>query len=77
MKPDTSASATPARQFVGSTVPFVERPTCTIAEACSAVGFGKTKLYELIDGGAVDSIRIGRRRLIRVPSLLRLLESSR
>lgn len=75
MKPDISASTAPANQFGSSTVPFVERPTCTIAEACSAVGFGKTKLYELIDGGAVDSLRIGRRRLVKVPSLLRLLES--
>ena len=63
-----------SRQYVGSTIPFGERPTCTIAEACSAVGFGKTKLYELMDGGAVESMRIGRRRLIRVPSLLRFLK---
>lgn len=60
---------------VKPTIPFVERPTCSIAEACSAAGFGKTKLYELIEGGAVDSVLIGRRRLIRVPSLLRLLTS--
>jgi excisionase family DNA binding protein len=75
MKSDLGAASGAAKQFAGSTIPFVERPTCTVAEACRAVGFGKTKLYELIDGGAVDSIRIGRRRLIRVPSLLRLLES--
>ena len=73
MKPEIDAPASSARKFASSTVPFVERPTCTIAEACSAVGFGKTKLYELLDGGAVDSIRIGRRRLVRVPSLLRFL----
>jgi excisionase family DNA binding protein len=73
MKPEIDASAGAARKFTSSTIPFIERPTCTIAEACSAVGFGKTKLYELIDGGAVDSIRIGRRRLVRVPSLLRFL----
>lgn len=77
MKLEISAPAGAGRQFSGSTIPFVERPTCTVAEACSAVGFGKTKLYELIDGGEVDSIRIGRRRLIRVPSLLRLLESTK
>jgi len=73
MKADIEASTGAARKFASSTIPFVERPTCTIAEACSAVGFGKTKLYELIDGGEVDSIRIGRRRLVRVPSLLRFL----
>ena len=73
MKGDTKVRAELRQRISGSTIPFVERPTCTIAEACSAVGFGKTKLYELLDGGAVESVTIGRRRLIRVPSLLRLL----
>jgi excisionase family DNA binding protein len=52
----------------------VQRPTCTIAEACNAVGLGRTKLYELIGGGEIDTITIGRRRLVRVPSLLKLLK---
>ena len=73
MNPYIEASAGAARKFASSTIRFVERPTCTIAEACSAVGFGKFELYELIDGGAVDSISIGRRQLVRVPSLLRFL----
>lgn len=55
------------------TIPFAQRPTCSIAEACSAAGFGRTKLYELIDGGAVKAVKIGRRRLVQVPSLLKLL----
>ncbi len=54
-------------------IPFSERPTCSIAEACRAAGFGRTKLYELMDDGAVETTKIGRRRLVRVPSLLRLL----
>lgn len=54
-------------------IPFLERPTCSIAEACSAAGFGRTKMYELIDDGAVKAVKIGRRRLVQVPSLLRLL----
>jgi excisionase family DNA binding protein len=59
-----------------STVPFAERLTCTIAEACEAVGLGRTKLYELIDEGRLDSITIGRRRLVVVRSLLKLLETA-
>ncbi len=58
---------------IASRVPFAERPTCTVKEACSAVGLGRTKLYQLIGGGAVDTLTIGRRRLVRVPSLLKLL----
>jgi excisionase family DNA binding protein len=59
-----------------STVPFAERLTCTIAEACEAVGLGRTKLYELIDEGRLASITIGRRRLVVVRSLLKLLETA-
>jgi excisionase family DNA binding protein len=54
--------------------PFMQRPTCTIAEACDAVGLGRTKLYELIGDGGIETITIGRRRLVRVPSLLKLLK---
>lgn len=54
-------------------IPFLQRPTCSIAEACLAAGFGRTKMYELIDGGAVKAVKIGRRRLVQVPSLLSLL----
>lgn len=77
MKFDVGEPDAATRRCVNSVIPFVERPTCTIAEACSAVGFGKTKLYELIDEGEIESIRIGRRRLVRVPSLLQFLAPSR
>jgi excisionase family DNA binding protein len=50
-----------------------DRLTCTVREACSATGIGKTKMHELISGGAVESAKIGRRRLVKVPSLLRLV----
>jgi excisionase family DNA binding protein len=55
-------------------IPFRERPTCTIEEASDVSGIGRTKLYELIGAGQIETLMIGRRRLIRVPSLLRLLE---
>ena len=57
------------------TIPFAERPTCTIAEACRATGLGRSKLYELIGAGHLDTARIGRRRLVRVSSLLRLVQA--
>lgn len=54
-------------------IPFAERPTCSIQEACLAAGFGKSKMYELIDEGTIQTVKIGRRRLVRIPSLLALL----
>lgn len=68
-----SVAAASVRSDVQAHVPFVQRPTCTIAEACSATGLGKTKLYELIGQGQIDTTTIGRRRLVRVSSLLNLL----
>ena len=61
------------RQAVPFAIPFAQRPTCTIKEACNAAGLGRTKLYELIGGGALETTTIGRRRLVRIPSLLKLL----
>ena len=52
-----------------STIPFNERVSCTIAEACGATGLGRTKLYELIGEGKIDTCKMGKRTLVLVPSL--------
>jgi len=56
-------------------IPFAQRLTCTIAEACEGTGLGRTKLYELIAKGYLDTTTIGRRRLVLVRSLRTLLEA--
>ena len=58
-----------------SNIPFAQRLACTIDEACQATGIGRTKLYEEISAGRIESVTIGKRRLVLVPSLLRLLAS--
>ncbi|WKA29815.1 excisionase family DNA-binding protein [Bradyrhizobium roseum] len=55
------------------TIPFAERLSCTIDEACEATGLGRTKLYELIATGQLIATTVGRRRLIMVRSLFALL----
>lgn len=55
------------------TLPFTERLSCTIDEACEATGLGRTKLYELIGAGQIVTTTIGRRRLVMVRSLIALL----
>jgi excisionase family DNA binding protein len=57
------------------TIPFAQRLTCTIAEACEATGLGRTKFYELIGEGRLDTTTIGRRRLVLVRSLRTRLEA--
>jgi excisionase family DNA binding protein len=54
-------------------IPFAQRLSCTIAEACEVTGLGRTKLYELIADGHLATTTVGRRRLVLVRSLLSLL----
>jgi excisionase family DNA binding protein len=66
-----------APEVVGSkAIPFTQRLTCTISEACEVTGLGRTKLYELIGDGHLATTTVGRRRLVVVRSLLSLLESN-
>lgn len=54
-------------------VPFNERITCTVRDACIATGLGRTKLYEMIGAGVLQTTAAGRRRLIVVASLAKCL----
>jgi excisionase family DNA binding protein len=56
-----------------SAVPFAQRVSCSVSEACAVTGLGRTKLYELIGSGVLDTTLIGRRRLVSVKSLIRLV----
>jgi excisionase family DNA binding protein len=55
-------------------LPFRERITASIDQACEAAGIGRTKLYELIGAGKVQTVIIGRRRLVVVESLITFLQ---
>ena len=48
-----------------------------IATAVRMTGIGRSKLYELIQVGAIDIVKIGSATLIPVASLHRLLERNR
>jgi excisionase family DNA binding protein len=57
-------------------VPFAERLTCTISDACQATGISRAKLYQLLSDGSVSSTTVGRRRLVHVRSLKTLVKES-
>jgi hypothetical protein len=57
-------------------IPFRERISCTIPEACAATGLGRTKLYEEIAAGRVQTSKIGSRVLVIVKSLEHLIDPS-
>ena len=43
----------------GKVVPFRERLSCTVEDACAVTGLGRTKLYELIGSGQLATTTIG------------------
>jgi excisionase family DNA binding protein len=47
--------------------------TVTIPDAVRLSGLGRTKLYELLTNGEIQSVRVGTRRLIVFASLKALL----
>jgi excisionase family DNA binding protein len=57
------------------TLAFRDRLGCSPSEACAAVGVGRTTLYRLIAEGQVDVTKIGRRTVVSVRSLVKLLDS--
>ena len=74
---DASALAGVPQAIVAGEIPFAQRLTCTIAQACEVTGLGRTTLYELIGEGRISTSAVGRRRLVLVQSLLSLIESNR
>jgi excisionase family DNA binding protein len=62
-----------------SSSPSVQAPrplSVRVADASRLTGIGKTKLFELIADGTLETTSIGRRRLILYRSLQRLIEGS-
>lgn len=45
----------------------------SINNASKALGIGRTKIYELINDGTLAAVKIGRRTLITVASIRRLI----
>lgn len=54
----------------------MEPLTVTIQAARTALGLGNTKIYELISSGKLETIKIGRRRLIKTDSIRALVEAA-
>jgi excisionase family DNA binding protein len=57
-----------------ASIPFRQRFSATILEACEGTGIGRTKLYELISRGAVRTQKVGTRTLVLVDSLIAAID---
>lgn len=49
----------------------------TVKRGTEILGIGPTKIYELIAAGAIESVKIGGRRLLVYESLKRLVDRSK
>lgn len=47
---------------------------CSIREATRLLGIGRTKAYELLACGELNSIQIGTRRLVKMESIMAYIE---
>jgi hypothetical protein len=54
-------------------IPFGERLTCSVNDATEASGLSRSMIYNKMKSGEIEWTKIGTRRLIKVPSLLRFL----
>jgi excisionase family DNA binding protein len=52
----------------------VEPITASINDTARAVGLGRTSIYALIREGRLETVKLGRRTLVRIASIRRLLD---
>jgi excisionase family DNA binding protein len=67
-------AGTPAEGNKAQSSAGPERLAYGIADAAIVSGISRSKLYELLKDGALPSVKIGARRLIRARDLAELLE---
>jgi excisionase family DNA binding protein len=53
----------------------VDKIAHSIDEASKALSLGRTKLYELIGEGRLETVKVGRRTLIKTASIRALVEA--
>lgn len=54
----------------------MEPVTISITGAAKAMGIGRTSIYSLIKEGRLDTVKIGRRHLIKTESIRRLIDKA-
>ena len=57
--------------------PHPQPLTVRIPDACRMTGIGRSKLYELIEEGSIEIIKVGRMTLIPVEALERFIQRHR
>lgn len=53
----------------------MDKRCLSVDETATAVGLGRTKIYELINEGKLKSVKVGRRRLVPAAAVDEFLET--
>lgn len=64
------------RRVINVTVQSDERLLLTVAEAAARLGIGRTFMYQLLSGGEVTSVHVGRLHKVPVSALKEYVERS-
>ena len=70
---DTATSQLELGRAAGASI-WDRHITMPVPQFLHAAGFGRTKLYDLLASGELESVVIGRRRLIMLDSYRKLIE---
>ena len=57
-------------------IPFRERLACSIEEAAKATSLCRASIYNRMAEGKLEYRKNGRRRLVLIPSLLKMIEGA-
>jgi excisionase family DNA binding protein len=55
---------------------FMEAIATSINDTAKALGLGRTSIYALIRKGRLETVKLGRRTLVKVDSIRRLIEGA-
>jgi excisionase family DNA binding protein len=56
-------------------IDVMERLLASINETSEALRVGRTSVYSMLSDGRLEAIKVGRRRLVKVESIRRLIEA--
>lgn len=69
----SSENASEAAEKVRRMAPQVAPITVRIPDACRMIGIGRSKMYELIQEGRIETVKLGTSTLVVVESLITLV----
>jgi len=55
-------------------VPLAQRLACPVDQALQISGLGRTTLYSLMKSGRLETMTVGKRRLVLIRSLIALID---